>query len=238
MQKTNTGVKTAACLVASVIFGASVSAQTTIYDNTLNYQGRVTARADAQIAATDPLPTAYEIGDTVTFAGSDRILTFFQFEYFVNPSRSGNETVQAFLYANDGPNGLPGTLLFSSPATGVTTDNTGFGSGKVEGIALTVPNTVTWTVRLSGLEGAEDGGLLFANPPTVGSSPTFTDPNTGVATQYTVLHDTAGFHLLDHGGQALADNLSARFTAIPEPGTWAILAGGLALFGVARRRKA
>src|ERR1041384_4567957 len=100
MQNMNTGVKTA-CLVASVLWGASASADI-IYDNTGAYLGFVTKEQNAQI------------GDYVNFAGTARTLTDWQFEYFVTPG--ANVSFQAFLYSNDAAGGMPGSLLYSSGA--------------------------------------------------------------------------------------------------------------------------
>jgi len=236
MLKTNTGLKTAVCLTASVLLGASASAAL-IYDNSERV-GQVTTQGNG------------EIGDVVTFGGSDRILTDFEFEYFLNENASGNEMARVFLRALDGPlidgtTALPGTTLYDSGAFTLTRTASGFGTVDIGGLLLNVPNSVAWTVVFSGFDANatpttdddETGGLLFHNDPdNPGTNPTFLDPVTGLQEHYTIRRGTdGGWELLNHDG--VADNLGARFTAIPEPTTWALLLGGLATLGFMRRRK-
>ena len=92
-----------------------------------------------------------------------------------------------------------------------------------------LPETVAWTVRFAGFEGNEEAGLLFYSPPTTGTSPLFN----GAA--FSVQVNTDGsFSILDTPG--VTDNLNARFTAIPEPSTLALIIGGLTGFALLRRR--
>jgi hypothetical protein len=226
MQKTNTGVKVAACLAASVLLGTTVSAEI-IYDNSSDYTGQITPEQNA------------EIGDSVTFAGTARTVTDFKFEYSLSTvaATAGNELGQVFFYANDGGNGLPGTLLYTSPVFGlvVPTASRPYETAEISGISVDVPDSITWTVKFSGIDSGEQAGLLFYTTPTVGSSPTITQGP--VVTDYTVLHNTStlGWDAIDHPG--VTDNLGAQFTAVPEPSTLAIFAGGLGLLAL-RRRKA
>ena len=227
MLKTNIGFKTAASLVASVVMGASASAAV-VYDNSSSYLGFRTDQGNA------------EIGDTVQFEGSDRIVTQIDFEYFVNPGASGNEMGVLSVYANDAAGNFPGTLLYqSNPFSLATPDPEGFGSVTAAGFTpFTATDLVTWTVSFSGIEEGEDVGLLFYNPPTVGSSVNF---DTGTATigtgasDFFVQRNGASWEILSTPSRA--DNFGARFTAVPEPTTWALLIGGLATFGLIRRRK-
>ncbi|MGZ8920373.1 MAG: PEPxxWA-CTERM sorting domain-containing protein, partial [Limisphaerales bacterium] len=108
----------------------------------------------------------------------------------------------------------------------------GYGSAEITGIPLIpLPESVAWTVTFGGLTGVQEAGLLFYNSATgVGTNPL----NAGA--HYTVLRETDGtWSLLDHPG--VVDNLAAQFTAVPEPTTWALMIGGLAVLGFARRRK-
>src|SRR5262245_39272136 len=84
------------------------AAQETIYDNTDNYE-------------TQYNPTLLESGDQVQFAGSNRVINDFQFEYYASltATPSGNEKGRVRFYLNDGPVGdnpsaPPGTLIYES----------------------------------------------------------------------------------------------------------------------------
>jgi hypothetical protein len=236
MLNTTFGLKTAVCLTASVLLGASTSAAI-IYDNTETFQGIATSE-----------PNGTEIGDVVVFGGSDRFLTSFQFEYFLGGNTGGNEMAQVFLRAMDGPHigagaNLPGTLFWSSSTFNI---ESGYHTINIDGLNTTVGGSVAWTVVFSGLEAhpetaaADDeaAGLLFYldSDTQGGSNPTFLDPTLGNQQHYTIRRGSDGtWELLNHPG--VVDNLGARFTAIPEPGTLAILLGGLATLGLVRRRK-
>jgi hypothetical protein len=230
MRKTNTGLKAAACLAVSAFLTGTASAQTSIiYDNSTSFSGQYTGEGNA------------EIGDAVTFAGTARTVTQVSFEYFVAPATApttavfGNETAQFFMYALDAA-GLPSTLLYSSPTFNlVPATSTGFGTATISGITVDVPNNIAWSVSFSGVEGTEQAGLLFYNPPTVGSSPTF-DPGDGSQHDFFLRHNVGGWQLLDT--PSVVDNLNVRFTAVPEPSTVALILGGLVTMGLIRRRKA
>ena len=230
MRKTNTGFKAAVCLAVSALLGGAANAQEIIYDNSANSLGRVTGEGNA------------EIGDAVVFAGTARTVTQVSFEYFVAPPTTpaggeivGNETAQFFMYALGNDN-IPTTLLYTSPTFNlVPATSRGYGTATISGIAVDAPDRIAWTVAINGIEGNEQGGLLFYNPPTVGSSPTF-DPGDGTQHDFFLRRNVSGWAILDT--PSTVDNLAVRFTAVPEPGTIALLAGGLVTMGLLRRRKA
>ena len=236
MLNSKTGLKAAVCLTASVLVGTSASAAI-IYDNTESYLGQSTGQGNG------------EIGDVAVFAGTDRILTDFQFEYFLTPTAGGNETARVFLRAMDGPlvdgTALPGTLLYDSGSFTLARTSTGFGTVNVTGIGITLPDSIAWTVSFGGLDAGpqpgeaddERAGLLFyTDSAPIGSNPTFFDPVARSQQHYTIRPGAdGGWELLNHPG--VTDNLGARFTAVPEPTTWALLLGGLATLGFIRRRK-
>lgn len=229
----NTLKKTA--VVAGILMaGASAYAQTTIYSN-------------QSFTSNPPTASNYgnqELGDQVTFGGTDRTLTSFSIDYFLGPAATGgttpngNETFQVFLRKMDGPLTVggsipsPGSVIYDSgvqPLSYVTDNGTpGYARIEATGLSLAVPESITWSVAFNGVESTELAGLLFANPPTVGASSDFfwkKNPTTG---EWGVFN-TSG----------VVDNFSATFTAVPEPGTLALLALGLGSLGfLGLRRKA
>jgi hypothetical protein len=166
-----------------------------------------------------------EFGDEINLAGTARTVVDFKFEYFLSSNASGNETVQLLLHANDGPVmtfpapvggtrqvATPGKVLYTSP---VLSMQTGVQTAEVTGLSVTVPNTLTWTVIMNGVEAGEVAGLRVYDPPTVGSS--FRDlwrNDSGVWNAY----------LFDDNVPA---NFAALVEAVPEPST--CLAGVLLL---------
>jgi hypothetical protein len=232
------GLRTAGCLAVSVLLGASTSAAI-IYDNTETFFGERTGE-----------PNGTEIGDVVIFGGTDRLLSEIHIEYFLGGNTGGNEMAQVFMRAMDGPvlsgtTRAPGTLLYSTPAFNI---ESGYHTIDVTGIGgVTLPDSVAYTVIFSGLEAHpetvavddEVAGLLFYSSPGtgVGTNPTFFDPVANAQVQYSIRRASDGtWDLLNHPG--VNDNFGARIVAVPEPGTLAILLGGLAMLGLVRRRKA
>ena len=233
MENSKTGLKLAVCLTATTLatlLSPGTSAAV-VYENgdVSTLQGR-----------TD-LGTL-EHGDVVTFAGTDRTLTSISFDYFVTPGANA-ATAHLHLYALDGgtsPTGtpLPGTAIYSSPVFNISSGTTaaGYGRANIENIpAVTLPDSVAWTVIFGGLAGTEEAGLLFYNSGNgIGTNPTTLQ--NGNQVHYTIQRNAnGGWALLDHPN--VVDNLAVQFQAVPEPTTWALMIGGLAVFGLARRRK-
>src|SRR3954468_14601494 len=150
-------------LTLAVAFAAlaslSAKAQIIAYDNSSTYEGSVTSRGNV------------EVGDEITLSTGATTLTDFQFEYNYTGPIAGNPDATGVLrfYAKDGNGGLtPGTLLFES---GPFTLQAGLHQGAVNGLSLAVPGTFIWSVDFDGIVGTGDNaGLLFYDPPTVGSS--------------------------------------------------------------------
>ena len=170
------------------------AASPTIYDNTDNYL----------IQYND---TTLESGDQVQFSGVNRVIDYFAFEYFakLTATKSGNEKGRVRFYLNDGPIGdnpsaTPGTLLYDS---GTFDISSGVQWIEISDLNVFVPsNSLTWTVEFSGLSATENAGVLFYDPPTVGSSGDFLwQKETNVWTA--IAHDD------------LTNNLAALFTALP-----------------------
>ncbi|MGV3771826.1 MAG: PEP-CTERM sorting domain-containing protein [Verrucomicrobiales bacterium] len=203
---------------------ASVAAQAAIvYDNTSNLLGSSTDYKNA------------EVGDQITLAaGPDRVITDFYVDYFLGPAAvggttpNGNETFQLFIRLLDGPGGVPGTTLYSS---GVQPLTPGYQIISAEGLSLdlaatpSVFNTLSFSVDFDGIEGTEQAGLLFYGGPTVGTSSDF----------FWKREDGGTFGAFNTPD--ITDNFGARVVAVPEPGTWALILGGLATLGVMNFRR-
>ena len=147
----------AAGVASILLFSASAEI---IYDNSTNFTE----------SFNDSL---LETGDEVLLAGSDRLVTSFAFEYFAEFAPSGDETARLRFYRMDGAAGqnefeTPGTLLYDSGAFSISS---GYHSVDVTELSVLLPSDrFTWSVQFSGLAATESAGLLFYDPPTVGSS--------------------------------------------------------------------
>ena len=212
---------TAAILAGVTLFGASASASI-VYDNSTTYLGSFTDQGNV------------EAGDEIQLAGTDRNMTAFSFEYNLSASTgftlSGNETAELFIRARDGGNGLtPGTILYDSGVISLAGQQTSAGFGTITAantsVQLPANGDVVWTVKFSGIDANEHAGLLYYNPPTVGSS--FDD--------YWISNGQGGFILVDTDG--IVDNFGAQLTAVPEPSTIALILAGASAFGITRIRR-
>jgi hypothetical protein len=211
-------------LALTVVAAASVATQATVvYDNSdpKNYLG-------------DFYGSASEFGDQVKLTSSfplERFVTTIKFEYYLAYNASGNEQVQFSLYSASGTdlNGGPGSLLYSSAPVSIvkTTDN----YVQLDNVNIQVPNDVIWTVKFTGVDfaGGERAGLIFYNPPTVGSSANdFWEKNANG--QWQAKNFIAG------GGNVA--NFGAQIIAVPEPTTIQLgLLGGMAVLGMLGYRR-
>jgi len=205
----------------------------------------LSATAYAEIVYDNSNPKSYqgqwfnagvEFGDQVNLAGTGRLLTDFKVDYYLSPSANGNEVAQVRFYANDGVsngqvNGTPGTLLFDSGTFALSSgDAKGFNTIDISGLeGVTVSDSFTWTILFGGIDPIEQAGVLFYNPPTVGSSyDDFWARSTDGAWALNTFPSVNG----------KVANFGAQVTAIPEPGTVALaVVGGLIWLGVAARRR-
>lgn len=175
-------------IVFTVAFQAPAKAEI-IYDNSSNFEGLYNN-------------TRNEAGDQVVLGGSARLLTEFAFEYFAGFTATGDETARIRFYYNDGPaqEGMaaPGTLFYDSGAFSIAS-----GYRTVRGDQLEIlleADTFTFTFEFSGLGANETAGLLYYNPPTIGSSgPSFWQKEGGIW-QAVAVSETG-------------NNLAARFVA-------------------------
>ena len=176
-----------------------------------------------------------EFGDQITLDNLNntgaRTLSHIDFYYFFSGTTVTTETWRFRLYANDGVNGAPGTVLFPGEERPVTLGDRGFNNQPIDFTLavppIVLPETFTWTVQFSNLGAGETGGLLVYGPPAVGTSfPDFWQ------------NDSTGWNRFTIGAGAVSD-FAARFTTVPEPGVLALGGlGALLLAGLRRFRKA
>lgn len=198
------------------LIASSAAAQTVVYDNSVSPLNSYFANQT-------------EFGDQINIDGGGWIAHTFSFEYFA-AGLGGGETAKLRLYANNGvPTGefgvqAPGELLYESAAFPIINGNFPITITDLANLNIALPNTMTWSIKTTGVTGGEEFGLKLYDPPAVGSS--FND----------IWRFTAdGWELAQIPG--FEANFGARLVAVPEPGTGLLLAlGGIALF--LRRRAA
>jgi hypothetical protein len=131
-----------------------------IYDNSTGYED---AFNDSRL----------ETGDEINVSGSAMLVTNFSFEYFAEFTATGDETARVRFYQM---NGLPGSNGFATPGTlfydsGAFSISSGFRTVNIDDMSTLLPSgAFTWSVEFGGVTEAESAGLLYYNPPTVGSS--------------------------------------------------------------------
>jgi hypothetical protein len=186
-------------------------------------------------------PGTYEVGDQIILAGTERYLTYFDFEFWgtntANPiSFAGSVQARVQFYLNDGGlyNGYatPGTSFYDSGwfaispterSTLIFTAGSDFPSG-----GLYIPaDEMTWSVTFTGLGLTDTAGVDLYSPPGIGQDyPDYWQ------------NDGSGWILLTNG---VAMNFGARmYAVIPEPSVFTLAAlGGLGMLIAARygRRK-
>ena len=167
-----------------------------IYDNSTTYED---AFNDSRL----------ETGDEVNVAGSAMLVTNFAFEYFAEFTATGDETARVRFYQM---NGLPGSNGFATPASlfydsGAFSISSGFHTVNINDMSTLLPSAAfTWSVEFAGVTETESAGLLYYNPPTVGSSGDyFWEKENGIWTA--VASDDTG------------NNFAARVTATDAPVT-------------------
>lgn len=169
--------------------------------------------------------STFEFGDQVDLAGTDRTVTDFSFYSRLNASTLGSQSLVFRFYANNGgTNGAPGTLLFQSTAQAMALGSQTF---TVSGLAVTVPNSFTWTVTFSNLGVGDDAGLLIYNPPSTGSS----------LNDFWQKDGAGAWSLMQVNGGLTPANFAARVTAVPEPGVFALGLLGVLVGCVFRRNR-
>lgn len=212
--KRYSGILITLAATASVLSSAANAA--VVYDNSIRNQNSFFGAAN-------------EFGDEIELEGTERTLTGFEFSYFLG-NKSGNETAILRLYNNDGANGAPSTLLYESSAFSiVNTDAAGYGMIGIDGLQIPVQDNLTWTILFGGIDPFESAGLLFYDPPVIGRS--FDD--------YWEKGQNGAWVAKNFANDPLntVANFNAVVTAVPEPSTMYLLAGGLVWLGFASRRR-
>ena len=112
-----------------------------------------------------------ETGDTFTIDSEHRIINTLQFEYLgaLNPFEK-NQNGLLRIYANDGEDKTPGTLLFESKSFAL---QSGYNMVTASDLKIELPmgvNDVTWTVEFFGLGKLGKAALLLNDKPKTGQS--------------------------------------------------------------------
>lgn len=108
-----------------------------------------------------------ELGDQISLGGGGGALTQFKFEYYLSHNATGTEQAQLTLYDTSGPRGAPGLPLFVSDPFKL---ESGYNTVTLSNVQISVPASLIWTVHFTGISENESAGLIFENPPNVGSS--------------------------------------------------------------------
>ena len=208
--------RTSLAIVASVVAISSASADTIFYAG---------PGANNYYTSTSGI----EYGNQVSFPSNPSgawTISSLTIPYYSNYSLNGGLTLK--IYSNNGANGAPGSLLWTSTPQDILN---GGGSVTVPfgfSAANQIPNSLTYTVSFTGSSVANNkAGLFIPNQnPAVGSS-------LGI---WSGAGGTWEKRALENG---VIPVFQATITAVPEPSTWAL--AGLGLFGLmamaARSRK-
>jgi hypothetical protein len=126
-----------------------------VFNNTMKYLGQY-------------FYSSNEFGDRILLSSevTNRFFLRFALEYYLKENASGDEAITIRFYNNDGTNGIPKTLIYEMPKPVKMV--AGFNKVIIEGLALQMPDTFTWTVQFEGINPGEETGLLFYNPPSIG----------------------------------------------------------------------
>jgi PEP-CTERM motif len=194
-------------LVAAIVMVAlPVDASATVIFNNFPGSGGITGTGFPQF------------GDEVTAApGTPRVVTELDLGFTTGNVGPQSANLQAFLYANDGSGGSPGTLLWQSAVMlGVSINST---NATVAFIvpSIVVPNTFTFTAAITNQSG--NFGYAPASGATTG---TFVAPWGGSPGSWSSF--------------APVFEVEGRVITVPEPATLVLIGIGLAGLGISRRQ--
>ena len=176
-----------------------------IFDNTATGDHGITTTSAPELG-----------GEVIAAPGTSRVVTDLEIG-FTSQGAPATADLQAFLYANDGPGGSPGTLLWASAVmAGVSLDTT---NQLISFIvpSVTVPDDFTWASSITNSSAVV--GLVPASGASIG---TFVQPWVGSPGSWSTL--PANFET--------EVRITAGAAAVPEPSTFAVSAL-LVLTGVA-----
>lgn len=155
--------------------------------------------------------SANEFGDQVSIVGgAGQVVSSISFEYYANYALAGGLSFN--VYKNDGPGGSPLTSI--DTRTLDITDGGGIKSVDFTYNAANVlPESFTYTVKFSGIGGANEAGLIVPNSlATIGSSANDLWEKTGGvwATKQVVIPEPSTVALFSVAGVAFAGALFGR----------------------------
>lgn len=212
-------------------------AQTLVYDNTTHVRTNLVYKFSR------------EYGDEVFLEAGYRTVSEFAFQYFgdFNPTNRVGASAVVRFYENDGVDGIPGpktalmpkTVLWESPSIPLLP---GYNLVTLGVPLVEVPDSFTWTVKFSGVTGANQdaAGLVLADPPTVGQP--LPDGRFGSYWDAWIRDDPNredGWSLINFGfgPNDPKANFYAQIRAVPEPQTWGLLAAGGVFLALGCRRR-
>lgn len=179
-------------------------------------------------------PGILEVGDEVNFAGTERLLTQFSFEYYglTDGGTFANVQARVRFYNNNGDlvsgYAAPGTMFYDSQWFNVSTTPRStliFTPGQDNlPVGLVLPDKMTWTVQFQNLGFGDEAGLDVYDPVAIGSSQDdYWQKEGGI---WTLKVNSAGNM-----------NFGAQFDAIvvPEPTAFALFALGMLALGIRRK---
>jgi hypothetical protein len=171
-----------------------------------------------------------EVGDTVTFAGTERAVNTAMLQFFDVGASSGTFDATLRFYRTGAPVGSQIGGNFVTTSVLITSGATANASFNLGGLVL--PDTVVFTVAVTNGSPQLDIGLTLFDPPTVGSSDN----------SFYIVRNGSAFSSGSQGNSQ--DNLyfsvdaSAVNASVPEPATMALMIVSVPGLLWMRRRRA
>lgn len=220
--------------LAVVLLGGltSLTQATVVYNNSTNDLG-------VRFSFTNGLggATSLQYGDEIVLAGSERFLTNFSFEYYLQGISGPNRESRVTFQLNDGTPFntylTPGTTFYDSgwffiggPTTRSTVEFISGVDFPINGLYMPVLSNFTFTVQFRGLDANDNIGVDLYNPPVVGAA-------------YNDFWAYNGSSWSLQTNNAVPVNFGAVFQAtVPEPSAVALVVlGGLGWFAILRRSR-